>query len=130
MPSKTKLPDGVVPDTKLFQGTIEGINDLGALSGYKYVLVDDKFIQTSEGALSPNSCYLNTGNEPVEGVTSLVIGKGPNEVIILEEGKENLSIVTASYLFEKGDILWVVGEEDDLDRLLHPSYNEKEESLN
>ena len=89
MPSKTKLPDGVVPDTKLFQGTIEGINDLGALSGYKYVLVDDKFIQTSEGALSPNRCYLNTGNVPVEGVASLVIGKGPNEVIILEEGKEN-----------------------------------------
>ncbi len=89
MPSKTKLPDGVVPDTKLFQGTIEGINDLGALSGYKYVLVDDKFIQTSEGALSPNRCYLNTENVPVEGVASLVIGKGPNEVIILEEGKEN-----------------------------------------
>ena len=39
-------------------------------------------------------------------------------VVGLEEGKENLSIVTASYLFEKGDILWVVGEEENLKQLI------------
>ena len=40
-------------------------------------------------------------------------------VVGLEEGKENLSQVKPSYCFEKGDILWVVGEETDLDRLMN-----------
>ena len=39
-------------------------------------------------------------------------------VVGLEEGKENLSKVSPSYQFVKGDILWVVGEVDDLDRLM------------
>ena len=39
-------------------------------------------------------------------------------VIGLEEGMENLSTVHPSYRFQKGDILWVVGEQDDLNRLL------------
>ena len=39
-------------------------------------------------------------------------------VVGLEEGKENLSVVKPSYRFQKGDILWVVGEQDDLDRLV------------
>ena len=36
-------------------------------------------------------------------------------VIGLEEGKESLSTVKPNYKFEEGDILWVVGEQDDLD---------------
>ena len=39
-------------------------------------------------------------------------------VVGLEEGQENLSQVKPSYRFEKGDIIWVVGENDDLDRLI------------
>jgi CPA2 family monovalent cation:H+ antiporter-2 len=39
-------------------------------------------------------------------------------VVGLEEGMENLSIVKPSYLFEKGDILWVVGEEQNLKQLI------------
>ncbi|MBQ4223034.1 MAG: cation:proton antiporter [Prevotella sp.] len=39
-------------------------------------------------------------------------------VVGLEEGKENLSTVHAAYKFEKGDIIWVVGEEEDLERLV------------
>ena len=39
-------------------------------------------------------------------------------VVGLEEGKENLSQVKPSYRFEKGDIIWVVGENDDLERLI------------
>lgn len=38
-------------------------------------------------------------------------------VVGLEEGKENLSQVLPSYCFAKGDIIWVVGEVEDLDRL-------------
>jgi CPA2 family monovalent cation:H+ antiporter-2 len=40
-------------------------------------------------------------------------------VVGLEEGKENLSPFKPARRFEEGDIIWVVGEEDDLDRLLH-----------
>ena len=36
-------------------------------------------------------------------------------VIGLEEGKESLSVVTPNRKFEEGDILWIVGEQDDLD---------------
>ena len=39
-------------------------------------------------------------------------------VVGLEEGKENLSTVHAAYKFEKGDIIWVVGGEEDLERLV------------
>ncbi|MBO4810329.1 MAG: cation:proton antiporter [Prevotella sp.] len=38
-------------------------------------------------------------------------------VVGLEEGKENLSPFKPSRRFEEGDIIWLVGEEDDLDRL-------------
>ena len=38
-------------------------------------------------------------------------------VVGLEEGKENLSPVSPTRLFEEGDILWVVGEQEDLDVL-------------
>ena len=38
-------------------------------------------------------------------------------VVGLEEGKENLSPFKPSRRFEEGDIIWLVGEEDDLNRL-------------
>ena len=39
-------------------------------------------------------------------------------VVGLEEGKENLSQVSPYYKFQKGDVIWVVGEIDDLNRLM------------
>lgn len=38
-------------------------------------------------------------------------------VVGLEEGKENLSTVRPTYKFRPGDIVWVVGEQDDIERL-------------
>ena len=35
----------------------------------------------------------------------------------LEEGEENLSTVSPLYLFKPGDILWIVGEDQDIKRL-------------
>ena len=35
----------------------------------------------------------------------------------MEKGEENLSFVAPDYEFQKGDILWVVGEQDDIKRL-------------
>ena len=38
-------------------------------------------------------------------------------VVGIEEGKENLTLIDSGRLFEQGDIIWVVGEEGDLERL-------------
>ena len=35
----------------------------------------------------------------------------------IEEGKENLSRPNPDHVFQKGDIVWVVGEKDNLDRI-------------
>ena len=40
-------------------------------------------------------------------------------VVGIEEGKENLSAVKPQRHFEKGDIIWIVGEQEALDRLLN-----------
>ncbi|MCR4604103.1 MAG: cation:proton antiporter [Prevotella sp.] len=39
-------------------------------------------------------------------------------VVGLEEGKENLSPFLPTRKFQEGDIIWIVGEEDDLNRLM------------
>ena len=39
-------------------------------------------------------------------------------VVGIEQGEENLSQVKPTYRFERGDIIWVVGEEDALNQLL------------
>jgi CPA2 family monovalent cation:H+ antiporter-2 len=38
-------------------------------------------------------------------------------VVGLEEGKENLSQVKPSYRFQKGDIIWIVGEEQNIKQI-------------
>ena len=38
-------------------------------------------------------------------------------VVGLEEGQENLTHISPSRKFEKGDIIWLVGEPDDLKRI-------------
>ena len=38
-------------------------------------------------------------------------------VVGLEEGKENLSMITPTHKFEEGDVIWVVGEVEDLKNL-------------
>lgn len=40
-------------------------------------------------------------------------------VVGLEEGKENLSLIEPSRRFVKGDIIWIVGEESDLQTILN-----------
>ena len=39
-------------------------------------------------------------------------------VVGLEEGKENLSVISPKRKFEEGDIIWVVGEKESLRSLL------------
>lgn len=42
-------------------------------------------------------------------------------VVGLEEGQENLTKISPAYQFKKGDILWIVGEESDLQKILEKS---------
>ncbi|MBR4920040.1 MAG: leucine-rich repeat protein [Prevotella sp.] len=102
MPKGTKL-DGVTPNTDLFIGTTTGINDLADISGNKFVLFNDKFMRVASGTLLPSRCYLNLGDTKIEGLDTLFIGKGPNDIILLEEGKEMKNIGTAS-LAVTGDL--------------------------
>jgi len=65
--------------------------------------------------------FILTGGSPFIGKTLAESGirdKFGCMVVGIEEGKKNLSQVKPSYRFEKGDILWVVGEEDDLKALM------------
>lgn len=39
-------------------------------------------------------------------------------VVGLEEGQENLTKIAPTRIFEKGDILWIVGEESDLQKIM------------
>ena len=39
-------------------------------------------------------------------------------VVGIETGEENLSMVESSHVFEKGDIIWLVGEVEDIQRLM------------
>ena len=39
-------------------------------------------------------------------------------VVGMEEGKENLSPIGPKHQFEEGDIIWIVGEQEDLDTLI------------
>jgi len=38
-------------------------------------------------------------------------------VVGVEEGQENLTLVDPQRKFEKGDIIWLVGEEADLEKV-------------
>lgn len=42
-------------------------------------------------------------------------------VVGLEEGQENLTKIAPSYVFQKSDILWIVGEESDLQKIMEKS---------
>ena len=60
------------------------------------------------------------GNSPFIGKTIVESGirdKYNCMLIGLEEGEENLTPINPDYRFEKGDILWLVGEADALDAL-------------
>lgn len=64
--------------------------------------------------------------QAVIGTNSILNGKNLKEsgirehyncmVVGIEEGKENLSQIDPSYKFKSGDVLWIVGEQEDLNR--------------
>ena len=62
-----------------------------------------------------------TGGSQLVGVTlreSGIRSRYNCMVVGIEEGEENLSPVSPDRKFEKGDIIWIVGEEHNLSQLL------------
>lgn len=63
-----------------------------------------------------------TGNSPFVGKTlqeSGIRNRYSCMVVGIEEGKENLSQPAPHRKFSKGDIIWVVGEEESLEALVN-----------
>jgi len=117
---RINIPNG---NTIIFPGdTIEVIgNDeqlrLFAHAMHNEIIAEDPDIEKREMILrqiriSKDSKFLNKtlGESGIrDKYNCMVVG--------LEEGKENLSMITPTHKFEEGDFIWVVGEKDDLKEL-------------
>ena len=130
---RINIPNG---NTIIFPGdTIEVIgNDeqlrLFAHAMHNEIIAEDPDIEKREMILrqiriSKDSKFLNKtlGESGIrDKYNCMVVG--------LEEGKENLSMITPTHKFEEGDVIWVVGEKDDLKELevsTHHSLKRNEE---
>ena len=121
---RINIPNG---NTIIFPGdTIEVIgNDeqlrLFAHAMHNEIIAEDPDIEKREMILrqiriSKDSKFLNKtlGESGIrDKYNCMVVG--------LEEGKENLSMITPTHKFEEGDVIWVVGEVEDLKKLEAPS---------
>ena len=118
---RLNIPDG---DTRLFP--LDRIQVIGsdqqlsmlAQAIEKDLVGDDPDIERREMKLRQ---VIITRKSPFVGKTLMESGIRDHYdcmVVGLEEGQENLSLVTADRRFEEGDIIWVVGEQQALDSLL------------
>ena len=110
-------------NTMLFPGDriqVIGTDDqLTAFSAamQKAIVPDDPDIEKRETKLSP---IVINGNSPFIGkklMESRIREDYGCMVVGIEEGKETLSRPNPNYVFEKGDIVWVVGEVENLKKL-------------
>ncbi|MBR1547184.1 MAG: hypothetical protein IJ637_00455, partial [Prevotella sp.] len=90
--SGVELPADIQPSS-VFRGTAENV-DIATIAGTKFVLNGDQFVLSGEGILPANHCYLLMPAD-VAGVTTLAIGKGISETIVMEEGRETNAAGTA-----------------------------------
>ena len=116
------IPDG---DSVLFPGDrLQAIGSDEQLARFGQALTDE--ILTEDYELEKREMKLR---QLIIGQQSPFIGLTLEEsglrsqyscmVVGLEEGKENLSPFPPKRRFTEGDIIWLVGEKDSLDRLLH-----------
>ena len=118
---RVNIPDG---DTVVFPGdrlqAIGGDDQLSRLAdGLKAEVYSDDATDIESHEMRLRQIVL-TGRSPFVGKT--LSESGIREVygcmvVGLEEGRETLSRVSPTRRFAKGDILWVVGEEPDLETL-------------
>ena len=94
--SGTKLPEDVTPNVTLFQGSTSE-KDLSTLKGVNFILVNNEFVQVSEGTLPANRCYIHLDEAP-EGVTALAIGKDVDDIILTLGGKTSANELGTVYI--------------------------------
>lgn len=118
---RINIPDGC---TEVFPGDrLQAIGSDEQLSAVAKAL--KKEVYADEADLEQREMKLRqmvlSGSSPFVGKTLQESGIRDEfncMVVGIEEGKENLSSVPARRKFQKGDILWIVGEENDLDRIM------------
>ena len=118
---RLNIPDG---DDVLFPGDrLQVIGSDDQLTAFRHALETELIEEDYE--LEKREMRLRSmrisANSPFVGRTlqeSAIRNRYNCMVIGIEEGMENLSQVKATYRFQEGDIIWIVGEEDDLDTLL------------
>jgi hypothetical protein len=91
-PTSTTLP--ATANTTLFKGSMEGME----ISGKKFVLYKDQFVQAAEGILPANRCYLDYGTDDIgEDIKYVTIGKNYSGITILDQnGNVNSSVGTVT----------------------------------
>lgn len=98
-PTGASLPDGITPNKTLFNGVLSATT----ISSNYFVLKDDKFVQTTEGTLPANRCYLDYGNDNIGDVKKVSIDKKVAGVTILgNDGKESNKV--GNVMVEEGTI--------------------------
>ena len=90
MPAATKFSDDIEPYSG-FKGTLESI-DLSTVSGTKFILLNNQFIQAVTGTLGAHRCYINAS---ISGIETLEVGQAVDERVYLEEGKTSTAGGTA-----------------------------------
>lgn len=95
----TELDEIPVSAKSLLKGTLETTK----ISGNYFVLYKDKFIQSTEGILPANRCYLDYGNDNIGDVKKVSIDKKVAGVTILDnDGKESNKV--GNVMVEDGTI--------------------------
>ncbi len=118
---RINIPDG---DSVIFPGDrIRVVGSDEQLTNMNSALMEEVYGEDPE--LEKREMNLRqiviTGSSPFVGKTLRESGIRSEYnclVVGLEEGKENLSQVDPGYRFEKGDILWIVGEEESLGKIM------------
>ncbi len=114
------IPNG---NTILFPGDkLQAIGDDEQLTLFSYAMKaelqpEDTDIEKREMKLR---CFTMSNTSPFIGKTlrdSGIRDKYNCMVVGVDEGQKNLTLITPSRCLQAGDVLWVVGEQDDLDRI-------------
>ena len=117
---RMNIPNG---NTILFPGDkLQAIGDDEQLTLFSHAMKaafqpEDTAIEKHEMKLR---CFTVSKTSPFIGKTlrdSGIRDKYNCMVVGVDEGQKNLTLITPSRCLQAGDVLWVVGEQDDLDRI-------------
>ena len=117
---RMNIPNG---NTILFPGDkLQAIGDDEQLTLFSYAMKaelqpEDTDIEKREMKLR---CFTMSNTSPFIGKTlrdSGIRDKYNCMVVGVDEGQKNLTLITPSRCLQAGDVLWVVGEQGDLDRI-------------